>query len=75
MKNSKLNISDKKFPDEYLEKSQNLIDEYEKTLDNYRKQLTTFKGRVERMSSVQKKLTIKLRQDIAELIKEYDLDN
>ena len=69
------NILDKKFPDEYLEKSQKLIDEYENTLEYYRKQLAPFKGRDDRMSSVQKKLTIKLRQDIDKLRKEYNLDN
>lgn len=69
------NILDKKFPDEYLEKSQKLIDEYENTLEDYRKQLAPFKGRDDRMSSVQKKLTIKLRQDIAKLRKEYNLED
>ena len=74
VKNLESNILDKKFPDEYLEKSQKLIDEYERTLDNYRNQLTPFKGRDDRMSSIQKRLTIKFRQDISELRKEYNLD-
>ncbi len=75
MKNLESNISDNQFPDEYLERSQKLIDEYEKSLEDYRKNLSPFKGRDDRMNPIQKKLTAKLRQDIAKLRKEYNLDN
>ncbi|MCM1508521.1 MAG: hypothetical protein NC177_15530 [Ruminococcus flavefaciens] len=72
--NSESNILDKKFPDEYLVKSQKLIDEYEKSLDEYRNQLTHFEGRDDRMNPIQKRLTVELRHNIAKLRKEYNLD-
>lgn len=69
------NISDKLFPDEYIKKARKLVYEYEKSLEDYQKKLSSFNGRDDRMNHIQKMLTAKLRQDIAKLRKEYNLDN
>lgn len=75
MKNLESNISDKQFPDEYIKRARKLVYEYEKSLEDYRKNLSSFNGRDDRMNPVQKKLTAKLRQDISELRKAYNLNS
>lgn len=72
VKNLKSNTPE--LPDEYIKRAGELADKYNELEKEYRKQLGVVNGRDDRMSPILKKLTLQLREDIAKLRKEFNLD-
>lgn len=69
-----LNTYEAQLPDEYVEKARKLIKKRYQDEENYRKKLTPFNGRDDRMNPICRKLDLQLREDLNELRKKYNLD-
>lgn len=69
-----LNTQGSQLPDEYVKKARELVKKRYQDEENYRKELTPFNGRDDRMNPICRKLDLQLRKDIAELRKQYNLD-
>lgn len=68
-----LKSSTPELPDEYVKRSGEILDKYNKMEEEYRSQLPPIDGRDDRMSVIRKKLTAEMREEITALRKEFNL--